>query len=401
MERVVARGGFAGVLIIAAAVLFHAACVALVMAAVPFPSTFDELQHLSFVRWSELHPDLFPRYEAMRVLAPDLRTWKGETILYHPAPYYLLMAALDQATHSIVALRLANAALSIGAVIALLVVGFRDLSTCAERAIYAAVLVTFPKLAVVGAMINNDNLTLCAAALGLLALMRWRDRPDDWLIALALAAAGWTKLTAFLMLGFALGFLALQLGRRQPKAFLWPLAGSALGSLPYLVNLVRYGAPLWHGNALYTPPAQRVALDVGGYLAFFGKGMVRSWAALEPSNMPSLLGAAILLAAGAVLCVIRWGRASVPVALILAAVPALALHAWFGWQAFVRDGFLDAAQVRYYYAVWPGFALGAAILWRAWRGPVRTVLTTTTGALLFAGTAAFCVPAALLVGAIR
>jgi hypothetical protein len=382
--------------ILLAAIAFHAACIALVITFVPFPSAFDELQHLSFVRWIERHPELFPHYEAMRVLTPDLRRWAGATWLPHPSPYYFLMAALDQASGSILGLRLANAVLSLGAVAALLATGFRELRTDGERTVYAVALVAFPKLAVVGGMINNDNLTLAVAAFGLFALLRWRDRPGDWTIAIALAVAGWTKLTALLMLGFALGFLALQLRPRGLRPYASAAIGGALGALPTLVNLARYGAPLWHGMAQYTPPAQRVHLDFGGYAALFSREMVDSWAALQPSNPFCLLGAAVVLAAGVVLCATRWRRDPAPVALVLATVPAVMLHLWFGWQAYLRDGFLHEAQTRYYYVVWPGFALAAAILWGAWRGPARTTLTGVTAASLFAGTAAFCIPLALL-----
>jgi hypothetical protein len=386
---------------VVAALGFHAACIALVMAAVPFPSAFDELQHLSFIRWSELHPEIFPHYEALRVLTPDLKAWAGETWLYHPAPYYLLLGVLDRVAHSILALRLLNAGLSLGAIAALLLIGFKELKTEGERWVYAAVLIAFPKLAILGGMINNDNLALCVTAIGLLALIRWRDRSKDWLIALALAAAGWTKLTVLLMVGFALVFLALQLRRWSPRAFLWPAAGAALGILPNLVNLARYGAPLWHGMAQYTPPAGRVHLDFLGYARVFGRALVQGWSALEPSSIPSLMGAAVVLAGGAAFCVVRWRRSPVPAALVLATAPTLALHFWFGWQAYLRDGFLYEAQSRYYYVVWPGFALAAAMLWGEWRGPVRTTMTATTATLLFTGTAAFCIPLALMAGAIR
>jgi hypothetical protein len=40
----------------------------------------------------------------------------------------------------------------------------------------------------------------------------------------------------------------------------------------------------------------------------------------------------------------------------------LLLHFWFGWRAFQEDGYLGTAQIRYYYVLWPGFALAAVLL---------------------------------------
>ena len=60
----------------------------------------------------------------------------------------------------------------------------------------------------------------------------------------------------------------------------------------------------------------------------------------------------------------------------------LAIHISFGWQAFQAIGEMTYAQPRYYYAVWPGMALAAAIAVMAlpgrWRDYSMIVLLATT-----------------------
>jgi hypothetical protein len=74
------------------------------------------------------------------------------------------------------------------------------------------------------------------------------------------------------------------------------------------------------------------------------------------------------------------------------------LHFWFEWSEWLRDGYLDQAQARYYYALWPGFALALALLWPLHKGPARTVIASVTGASLVMSSAAFCIPLALVAG---
>jgi hypothetical protein len=368
------------------------------MAFVPFPYGLDQWMHVSFVRWEEAHPELFPRYEAMRVLSIDLGHWtKYQTWLTHPSLYYLLMAPLDLATRSTLALRLANLALAAVALALMLAGGFRELGGSAERAVFAATLVAFPKLAIVAGMVNNDNLALVASGVGFYAMTLARaGRTRPILLALAFALAGWSKLTALIFLGFGVGFAELLSGRRPGREHVVPVLGVVIGLIPTAVNFSRYGAALWNSPALAVPLADRVQLTPLSYTAIFFRGMAMSWAALQPSNVLALGGLALVLGLGAWACVVGRRHWPLAVGFALAIIPSLALHLWMGWRLYADLGYAQAAQARYYYVLWPGVALALAQLWGASRGLLRAGATTATAIGLIAASAPFCIGLATL-----
>jgi hypothetical protein len=85
--------------------------------------------------------------------------------------------------------------------------------------------------------------------------------------------------------------------------------------------------------------------------------------------------------------------------MVLALIPTLLLHFAFGWASVVEDGFRDMAQARYYYALWPGFALALALLWkRAGPGPVRRITTAALAISLVGSSAAYAVITLYLAG---
>jgi hypothetical protein len=375
----------------AVALAFLAANGLMVLFLVAFPSAIDELQHLSYIRWEEAHPSLFPRYEALRTLAPDLVHWDGAGRLSHPSIYYLAMAVFDRAFHSVVALRLANLALALAGATILLRAGFEAIADEGQRAVYFVLVVLFPKTGLVAGMINNDNVALVAVALGFLGMVR-RQR---WLVALGLALAGWTKLTALLMLGFGFVFTELLERPRLRREHLVVLLGATAGLIPSIVNLARYGELVWRS------PARPVPLEPLSSVSFVGRAIRQlgeSWSALEPSNAFAELGLIVMLAVGVVACVKGWQRWPVAVGLMLATIPVLVLQFWFLRDTAVRNNFVDQFNSRYYYGVWPGFALGAAQLWGDYRGPVKTALTIAIGFFLFMGSAMACIGMVILTG---
>jgi hypothetical protein len=354
-----------------------------------FPSSLDELPHLSFIRWMERDPALFPHYERMRILTEDGRAWTGTgTYLNHPSPYYHLMGVIDRLSGgSVLTLRLFDLALSSVGVGLMLAAGFRLLKGWRERSVFAAVLVLFPKLGVVAGIINNDNGALIAVGLAFLALVRWHERGGRreavWLAA-ALALAGWTKLTVLLMLGFGVAVAELlrpsllKRLRTEWANYLILAAGGALGAVPTLVNLHRYGRALYHSTYYFTPVADRAPMTFLHYVRMFFWQLGRKWSGLEPTPALGVVGLLLVLALAVVACVRlpRDAAGRVAVGLMISLLPTLLLHLQFGWEAVREDGFLFMAQARYYYGVWPGFALGLALLWRDWRpGLARTGLT--------------------------
>ncbi|MDR3506516.1 MAG: hypothetical protein P4L64_01335 [Caulobacteraceae bacterium] len=381
-----------------------------------FPASLDELQHLSFIRWSEADPRLLPRYQDLRVLEGNDHVFtSAPNYLNHPAPYYLLMGLVDRALGgSVLGLRLVNLGLSLSALALLLVVGFRLLQGWRERAVFAFALVLFPKLGVVGGLINNDNGALLAVAVGCLGLVAWQRRPTfgaALLLAIGLALCGWTKFTVLLMIVSAAAVaevLRYWKSRERPEfgAILVLGAGLLIAAIPSVANLATYGRVLHHTAAFYVNPIDRAPLGFGGYAQAFFLAMAQKWAALEPSNAAQVLGLCVVigLAGAAVMTGVRQiggpgGNAPssnpawrVAIGLILATAPVLAMHLYFGWRTFVEDGFIEMAQVRYYYGVWPGFALGLALLWRSQEDTrLRLWVTTITAVLLATASISFAV----------
>ncbi len=364
-----------------------------------FPATLDELQHLSYIRSMESSPQIFTRFDDLRVLdASGTRFTQTGNYLDHPSPYYLLMAPVDRMLNgSILGLRLVNLGLSLCAVALMLTAGFSVLKGWKERAVFAAALVLFPKLAVIGGLINNDNGALIATGLGFLALIAWQRAPGSkaaLLLAVALALCGWTKLTVLLMIAFATLIgeaLRLWAGAKRPGLGALAIVGAGFGvaALPSLANIAAYGRVLHHWTAFYVPPAQRISLSVAGYTAIFLRDMVDKWPAVEPGTTLAQLSLYLVLglATAAVAVGLRRVRAAdsgieidaawrTGCAMILAVAPILLLHLQFGWHTFVEDGYVGIAQTRYYYGLWPGVALGLTLLWRSYPGRRLTITAT-------------------------
>ena len=406
----------------ACALAFHALGGLLALTMDRFPSSLDELQHLSFVRAMGARPSLLPDYDGLRVLAgPAGGFTDAANYLNHPSPYYLLLAPLDRLTGgSVPALRLANLGLSLAAMAILLAAGFQVLKGWRERAVFAGALVLFPKLAAVAGLINNDNGALLAVAVAVFGLIAWQRSPTRGaalILALGLALCGWTKLTVLLMVGFSVAIAeALRLWRaRRPapwSAYVLLGAGLAVAAIPSLANLAAYGRLLHHSDVFTVPVGQRAQLSPGQYLWLFARYMAEKWAALEPTDLLQQLGLYLVIGLAAVSVRLGLGQVTRPgedadedagwrvsTAMILAALPVLAIHVWFGWRTFQEDGFLEMAQMRYYYGLWPGFALGLALLWLRFPRPTwRRPLTMATGFLLASASFSFWALIMLLKG---
>ena len=401
VDRNTRLSGLAAVLALA----FHALNGLAVLCMSVFPTSLDELQHLSFIRTMAASPRLFPDYDRMRVLDVHGHAFTATpNYLGHPSPYYIAMAGADALTGGdVTALRLVDLGLSLAAVTLLLAAGFRVLKDWPERAVYAAALVLFPKIGVVAGMINNDNAALLAVAVAFCGLIGWQRRPSMGaaaLLALGLALCGWTKLTALLMVGFGFAIAeilrwAVPAKRPAPGPLAVVAGGLALGAVPTLVYLVTSGRFTYHPAMWYVPPDHRAALTFGRYVGVFVGDMVDKWSALEPTRLAQALGLYVVLILAAATVALGLGRRftarddddgaawRVACGLILATAPVLLMHLHFGWRTFLEDGYLEMAQTRYYYGVWPGVALGLALLWRvAPRGLARGLTTAITVVLL-------------------
>lgn len=414
------------------ALLFHVSGALWTAAKIPFPSTIDELQHLSYVQEMAEVPILFPRFEKMRILNDTLGAFTPRAnYLNHPSPYYHLMALIDDpaapAVTRIWVLRVANLVLSSLGIILMLFAGMTLLSNLGAFALFAAILVMFPKLAIVGGLINNDNLGVLATGLcfvGLARLHRGGGNGAGMLFGLGIALAGWTKLTVLVMIGFVLiASELLRLGEAQDRRR-WLALGvasaiGAVGFIPTIWNFITYGRPLYIYTGLahnFVPVAERPALDFLDHAVLFLHQMVLKWPALEPAQWIQIVGLAGAMAAVLTIIAVearaRWrcvGATPIPgpggaanliaAAYGLSVVTTLAVHITFGWRVFLEMGDLTSAQPRYYYVVWPGLALAITLALRLLPpGRPRAYVSICLLAALAVATIQFAVFSAALTG---
>lgn len=367
---------------------------------VPFPSQIDEIQHLSVIRAQYEHPALFPDWSQYKMLRlDDLTRWSGfSNYINHPSLYYLLLSPLMALTSDPLPFRLFSVLLSTAALgIVMVAVHRRFASDVVPPALFAAFAASFPKAAVVGGMVNNDNLAALAAAMlfgGMLGLPG-----AAWWVMAGLAIAGWTKLTAFIGVATVAGaWIGIGLLRGRVKwtdRMVWfACIGVALGAVPYLVTFARIGQFLWVNEAFWRVPiAERISLDMIGFAGWFFKGLVLKWPASELSY--TLPFALILILTPLVLGAVGLrNRAIQPWAgaYAIGLVVLVAIHFGFGWRSYVTLGDLTIMQTRYYNILWPGIALaatmGTASLARRWRpaAPIAVILCLTPtmlGAMVF------------------
>lgn len=281
----------------------------------------DETAHLSFIMAESANPQLFPRYEALPMLAEGSLATFGDGVNYlnHPSFYYLLLSLfvvpeLAPETQMLV-FRLVNMAISAAAVVLLFALSARLFTRYREHFVFAAVIVLTPKVGGTSGLISNDNLALLASALTFLGFVALHRREATartaTLLGAGFALAALSKLTAGLMLGLVILFGHLRQWRRfaAPDRALLGYLGLLLvfvlnGLSPYLANLAHYGSPIYvdreflagHEDSLvYRDDAGRHFLSSPQYLQLFLFEMVCRWSTLEGSDFFEILTILLLV----------------------------------------------------------------------------------------------------------
>lgn len=210
-----------------------AALTTMVALRMPYPSTFDELPHVSVVRAQYEHPAPFADASTYRMVSrDDLARWTtASNYINHPPLYYMMIGQMLRVTSDVYALRLANVVLALVALAIGLWAGVRYLGAGGDRTVFVILIACFPKAPLIGGIVNNDNLANIAAVIVFVGLTGAGG--GAWLLGIGLALAGWTKLTALVSLGTAVIIARgwpLMRGRRAWRfADLWPIAlGGAL-----------------------------------------------------------------------------------------------------------------------------------------------------------------------------
>ena len=368
---------------------------------IPFPTRIDEIQHYSVIRAQYEHPALFPDWSRyLTVRTDDLRQWSPiPNYINHPSLYYLLLAPLMAFGGDPLLFRIVNALIATLALLIVVVAVRRrfpaDIVSPVWFALFAA---SFPKGAVVGGLINNDNMAALAAAALFAGLVG--VPAAGWWIMVGLALAGWTKLTALLALAAVTGAWLGMRWRRGEIALTDPIVGLTalgllIGAVPYLATLIQTGQLLWVNQDWWrVPMAERADYDLAGFASFFLRSMLFKWPAAETAfSLPLILASLLASLAVAGIGLRRQVVRPIGLAYAVGIVALIAIHFFFAWRGFQTLGDLTTAQTRYYNVLWPGVALaasaGAGVLARHWRGATLCVaalyqMTTLIGSVALA-----------------
>jgi hypothetical protein len=350
-----------------AAHLFVAASVALYSF---FPSSYDEIAHISFTKAMAEAPVLFPHYGDYFLLDPkDLSVWTREpNYLAHPSLYYLFMAPIwTLSSGNVLALRLTDVALSSIGLALTATAGAKLITAPRTRLLFILLVFCFPKTPIIGGIVSNDNFVLIAAGLFFWGCANQKHR--ILFLSLALILAGWTKLTALVGLGAAAGFLVLYSTVKDHKPLfqrghILLAFALLLGSLPYAVNWLRTGHLLYvpENSFWILPLDQREDLNILTFApVFFGRIIDKFPAADKMMDDALPLAALILIAFVALRSKGEDKAHRLTMSFLVALIVFVPIHFSYAWQTFLSAGQTIDAQPRYYNELWPGFALALAL----------------------------------------
>ncbi len=348
----------------------------------PFPTEFDELAHLSYIKAMRDDPVLIAQQDHFNLLnAEDLDEWGDQrNYLSHPPAFYLLASVLvgDPIDRTdIVVVRFLSVTLGATAILLVVIALMNRLTTDAGILAGASLMALCPMASVVASSVGNDVMSLVAGALALLASLRLLDRGPGYgtavLAGLAFVVAALTKLNAGLLVGiFLLGVHVVALRdwpgyrRRWLRHILIVATFGLVGMAPYLANLIQFGAVIPVDLSSHSAQiAGKEPWSFWRYAVWFVEALGTTWSAYEPAD--ALEHTHLLLLIG--LCVLAFwfslSRSSFWIAgsALVALIVVLPIHLAFAYDLHVERLHLSAAQSRYYLALLPivSFAAAAAV----------------------------------------
>lgn len=350
---------------------------------------FDEVAHASYIAhiqhtgqgWGRGWDLVRPPLTEMRMLEPERFTFTGQpNYLNHPAPYYVLLAALgpklEGHPEAIVVHRLINIAFAVLGIAALLMIGIEARLAPPVFYAYAVPIACIPVLIPLAGAVNNDNAAFAGGALTMLGAWQLIATGRARWLVLALAGvviASWAKLTGLMLAGGLLGGVLLWLAWRGRFHTRWlaPLAlVAAFASAPYIALLVQYGSPAPNTPgqlALLTDGAKLAGWDSAtrlsplAYAAHFIGCFTLEWMPiLAPRNALNLgvlaipIIAGLCAVAGVVLSLRRIARQTETARDVIVAAGALAfaatfiIHIGFSYRRHLDYGWMMDAYPRYY-----------------------------------------------------
>ena len=349
---------------------------AFVVLRVPFPTPYDELQHVSFITAMRNAPRLFPHYGDYFVLRGDLSAWTDvRNYLAHPPLYYLLLAPFDA---NVPVLRIVNLTMATTGFALCAAAGVSLLSATKQRVAFLTLLLVFSKPALIAGMVNNDNLVLLETGFMFWLLAQHREAHNDLqperapvgrsiLVAILLALVGWTKFNAYVGLTLFAGLLHLfDVIARREKIFgrtsVLLLCGVLVGALPTMANLASFGAPAYVPvDFLFVAPSMRPSYELGAFIAAFWNKIGQKVFYIDGlvDLIPVVIATGLLALCAGLANPTR--ARDIALSASIAMIAFAGLHTLYGWNSFRTLGTMSDAQSRYYVMLWPGFALAAVL----------------------------------------
>lgn len=352
----------------------------------PFPSAFDELEHVSYAAFLQETGRLLPHFDVQRTLSREsMAVWDDRAnYLGHPSPFYLLESLLLDRTlppdRAVLPLRLASGGLVLAGLVAALWAGHRVFSRdIAALGVFCLALAFCPKLLAVSGQVTNDTLGFMGGAFAYAGatMTGRRNWPALGAVAGGLILAMWSKPNAGLAIGAWLGIAAL-LQSSYRRELLAALAGGVvIGSVPYWLIILDYGK-LVPVTVEQFGQVRQLA-DFASYWPAFLLTIGYTWSFSQTGTWPmpdvsSIVASGlfwVMMGCAAFGGMLARGRGWAPRDAIAIAAPiafalVLLVHLWFSATKLAHS--LPAASFRYYLPLWPAlvhalaYATGSARL---------------------------------------
>lgn len=391
----------------------------------------DQRAHTSYLIEMTRNPSLLPDFASIPMYT--VYRWNGLTeymsqlvgevnYLGHPSLYYLLMSqagavhfwADGEITVDYLRISIWNIVLTGIALAIAYRLGYKYLKSRSPvvHGLYAAAIATLPELGYVGGSVNNDNLAFLAFVIFSAGILRYREEKADLktylLIGVGFLLGSFSKLTtALIMLIMLVAILIMSIVRTKSlklianKWFLITLPCYLLFLVYEILIYRKYGgwqpslsliAPEYYKTTVYyVAPEYRTPMTLWQYFRRFLGGIGYSWSSLY-GHSPSVnrimnlrvLGVIFWIPVGVTLvtavarCVRRKADCvSLPAA--AAFLGTLAYHFYTGWTGFLKNGYANGMQARYYLALIVPFAF---VMCEALPPLFRTKKAKTIGTVL-------------------
>ncbi len=390
---------FQNLVVLAPLLVFFGIAIGLI-ATTSFPAP-DELEHVSYAAHLREAGTILPEFGSQKTLSPtDLEQWDTRpNYIGHPSAYYLFIGNfLDRSLapeRAVLLPRLASLGLLSAGLMLALVTGVRSFEQDRMAlAVFCIGLLLCPEILSITKQVTNDSLAVLGGALaywgaGAQDRLRWRSSVG---VAMGLVCALWAKPNAGLEIGVFLAALLALRGAGHIGLLAPAVAGSLIGSLPYLLIVRDYGAvvPVTAEGVWEV----RHMADFKEYVPVFFSNIGYTWGLLKTGVWPITTNAGILTVAAfwAMMGCAAAGawptrrylldpRATMAAAGVIAFVLVLPIHLWF---ASAKLGYsIPAASFRYYLPLWP--ALIHALAWAVLTAPkpwhLALVISTASAAL--------------------